>query len=108
MIGLNQTATVQRATTTQDEYGVPVETWTDVGTVRCRLIPLPYSEQAELKVLGGGQHTVASHKVLMPIYDIKIKDRLVIGTETYTVLSVEDVDRIGHHIEAQVAYVEGV
>lgn len=108
LVGLNKTATILRATYSQNEYGEPVESWREIATVPCRLQAIAFGHRAELQAMGAAHHTIASHRLFVPVTAIAPNDRVIIDNTTYIVLEAEDVDRMGHHMECHIARVEGV
>lgn len=109
MIGLNQLVSVERATETVNDLGEPVKTWTAIGTVQARIISASPLERQGMAAVAGGEHEVATHKVLFhSTADVRPGDRVAFLNEYYEILSVEDVDKMGHHKEAWAVYMEGV
>ena len=84
---LIDSCTTQRFTEgAADDYGVPVRTWADELTdIACRLVS---AKGRELKV--GAEIVVADYKLFVGSVDITEQDRIVIGSNTYEILLVED------------------
>jgi len=110
MIGLNQLVSVERATETVNDLGEPVKTWATVtAAVQARIISASPLERQGMAAVAGGEHEVATHKILFySTADVRPGDRVAFLNEYYEILSVEDVDKMGHHKEAWAVYVEGV
>lgn len=110
MIGLNQLVTIERATETTNDLGEPIKTWaTLASSVQARIITASPLERQGMSVMAGGQHEIATHKILFrSTTDVEPGDRVVFLTQKYRVLSVDDVDKMGHHKEAWATYIEGV
>ena len=109
MIGLNQLVSVERATETVNDLGEPVKTWAMVGAFQARIISASPLERQGMAAVAGGEHEVATHKVLFhSTADVRPGDRVAFLNEYYEILTVEDVDKMGHHKEAWAVYVEGV
>lgn len=109
MIGLNTACDVYRATRTENEFGEPESTWEPiVSQVACRFVLGDPARRVELKPAGGGDALQATHLVIFPPgTDVAPGDRLYWEERFYDVLSADDVDATGHHIEAYVVRLEG-
>lgn len=83
-------ATIQTVTRASDGTGGYTETWSSRTGVPCRLISA--SNQGRQGLTTGGQWQVASGWALQLRWDDSIAqgDRVVLGGDTYTVLSVDD------------------
>ena len=93
---LIDTCTVQRFSEgAPDSYGNPILTWADELTdIACRL---ESAKGRELKV--GAEIVVADYKLFVGSVDITEQDRIVIGSNTYEILLVEDYSNglASHH-----------
>lgn len=110
MIGANTVCDVYRASETVNDYGEPVLTWALlVSSVPCRFVVGDYARRVELQAVAGAQVAVATHMVLLPAdTDVVAGDRLERELKQYEVLSADDIDNVGHHIQAHVVRLEGV
>ena len=81
--------TFQERTSSQDDYGQPVETWTNVsGLVElpCRFAPTGGSEpRSREQIVTVGTHRIA----LTAVYPVATAMRAVIGNVSYNILTVE-------------------
>ena len=84
---LIDTCTSQRFTEgAADSYGNPALTWADnLVDIACRLVS---AKGRELKI--GAEIVVADYKLFVQSVDITEQDRIVIGSDTYEILLVED------------------
>lgn len=94
---LNQTATIQRATYGTDSLAGRTETWTNVGTIRCRLRALSARERPMM----GSDGTEITHRMYCSPTDITERDRVVIDGTVYEVAAVNRLPGgvAGHHYE---------
>jgi hypothetical protein len=86
---LIQSATVERMNSTEDSLGGQGNTYTALpGTIKCRIQLANYSEQ----LMSQSRGTMSTHKAwLNPDADVKYGDQLIVGTDTYRVLFVDDM-----------------
>ena len=110
MIGLNATCYIMKQSTAKNDYGEDIESFTTGTTgAACRFIQASAAERERVSLVLGGEFEVATHKVLFTGgADVETWDRLLTGTDYYKVLSVVDVDFVGHHLEVWTAKLEGV
>ena len=109
MLGLNTTCDIYRAVRTVNDYGEEIPTWsrTDHGA-KCRVVMGDYARREALQVAGGADARVATHMVVLPAdIDVAPGDRILWQGRYYDVLSADDVDGIGHHLECHVVRLEG-
>jgi SPP1 family predicted phage head-tail adaptor len=95
---LNLTASVQNSTPTIDDVGAETRAWAEVGTVSCRVRALSGTERA----MSGQRGVQVSHRIycVKPAgFSITEDHRLVVSGITYEVGYVNDVDRLGRHLE---------
>jgi hypothetical protein len=89
--GLPDLCTVKRVVLSPDGQGGYVETWATLySSVPCRLRPAPVGARTGQDV--AGQWQVASAWYLVVAYDQALAsgDRVVLGGDTYHVISVDD------------------
>ena len=82
--------TIQRSGLTPDGFGGQTETWTDDGTIWCKI-----NDQNSSEGVQAGRIAAQGSAELITPYrnDITPKERLTIESETYNIRSVVDIDR---------------
>jgi len=93
---LNSTCVIRRFTSSsKDAHGNLVKVWSDLAIdVPCRLQAIRGRETTQPV-----QVVVGTHMLFLEPRDITEKDRVVIGSDTFEVLFVEDAAGHGHHLE---------
>ena len=88
---LRQRVTVQLVSYTQNSYGEPVETWTDVGTVWADVLPARVQER--FIASGDQQLATVTHTIEMRYLDglSPVNHRLKWGTQILDIESVLDM-----------------
>lgn len=87
----NQTATVERLTTTTDSWGGPVRAWSAVTTAKCRVQPVTGVDS----IVQARPDLRISHRVYFPgSPDVQAGDRLKVDGLTLYVEVVRDIDRL--------------
>jgi hypothetical protein len=77
--------------------------------VACHFINLSPEEREALKAVAGGNAKVASHLVIFePGVTVSPKYRMKFGSDYYEVIGVANPDQMAHHLEVQVARVQGL
>lgn len=86
---LDRSITIQRATTSVDDYGTPVETWTDLVTVRAQII-----QQSTTEFIQGGARddTVKIFRSRW-IEDITTADRVLHDGELFNIKELKPIGR---------------
>ena len=82
-----------------------------VGTtgIACHFVSLSPREREALRAVGGANAKVADHLIMFEHgTTLAIQDRLKFGSDYYEVLGISDPDEMSHHIEVQVARVQGL
>ena len=88
---LDQQITVQRYTSTVDDYGVSTMTWSDVATVRAQII-----QQSTDEYLRGAQGAVDEIAVVFRvrwIEDITTADRIAFDGENFNIRELKPIGR---------------
>lgn len=86
---LDQQITVQRFTTVIDDYGTPVETWTDVATVRAQIIQASTTEFIQ----GGARDDTVMIFRTRHIEDITTADRVVYDGDEFNIKELKPIGR---------------
>ena len=86
---LDQVITVQRFTNTVDDYGTPIETWTDLVTVRAQIIQASTTEFIQ----GGARDDTVMIFRTRWIEDITTADRVVFDGENFNVKELKPIGR---------------
>jgi len=84
---LRHQITLQRKSLTPDEYGGPVETWTDVGTVWASVEPLQGRELTNAQTVNAETTTKITMRY---VSGVTAADRIVFGGRFYNLQSVID------------------
>ena len=100
---MNSQARLYRRTVADDAIGGQVETWRPTRLfIPCRVMALSLTERAMM----GSRGVDVTHRIFMrpdPIRKPNEKDKLEIGGldgVTYQIEGINDVDKMGHHIQA--------
>lgn len=109
MIGANSVCDVLERKTTTDSYGGETVTFeTHAEDVPCRFIIGKYHQRLQLKTAGASEAEVATHQVILPAdTTVEVGWGLEWKGEEYKVLSADDIDGHGHHIECHVVRLGG-
>jgi len=102
------TAVIKRAVTSVSDAGVPVQAFAAVGTVLCRVDPVPRSMDVRRGVLAEREATTTYFQLTVKWdADIVEGDQVVFASETLEITSLNDIqdDRIVKR--AVVARIEG-
>lgn len=112
MIGLNIAVDIYRPTTSRTTANEAVESLPGTATysaVAARFTAAPKTEGKRLEVEAGGEVIVVTDIVLFEAStDVQARDYIKYGGDNYRVLAVEDIDKMGHHLEAWVVHVKGM
>ena len=112
MIGLNKTGDIYRPTRAVNSTHEKVETVPATPTyasVACRITAAPRTEGKRITITDSGKATVITEVLLFEAgTDVAVNDLFKYGSDYYRVLAAEDVDQMGHHIEALAVHVKGV
>lgn len=104
---LNLTCTIQRYTSTGDEWGQPVKTWADhIIDEPCRRVEVETNDRyAEL--VQGAKVVLADFEILLEPNDITERDQVILDSETYEILRVHDMyaESDAHHTKLYVRLV---
>ncbi|NTA48028.1 phage head closure protein [Agrobacterium tumefaciens] len=86
---LDRSITVQSFTSTVNDYGTPIETWTDVATVRAQIIQ---SSTEEFLTSGATDETVIIFRTRY-FGAVAPKSRIIFEGEEYNVREVKEIGR---------------
>jgi SPP1 family predicted phage head-tail adaptor len=86
---LDRSITVQSFTNTVNDYGTPIETWTDVATVRAQIIQ---SSTEEFLTSGATDETVIIFRTRY-FGAVAPKSRILFEGEEYNVREVKEIGR---------------
>ncbi|KKN50677.1 hypothetical protein LCGC14_0630260 [marine sediment metagenome] len=85
-----------------DSYNRPTGTWDSLAAnAKCRI---QKSKGKEFKVKS--EMRLSTHTLFLQTQDVTEKDRVVISTVVYNILSVEDAAGHVHHLELELELVE--
>ncbi|MEX0404056.1 phage head closure protein [Aquibium sp. LZ166] len=87
---LDRIITIDRVTTTVDEYGTPVEGWSTVTTVRAQRVKLTTDEF--LRAFGTTSEAVAVFRI-RHMDGLTLADRVTCDGETFDLKAVEPLGR---------------
>ncbi len=87
---LDRIITVQRVTTTVNEYGTPVEGWTTVATIRAQRVKLTTEEF--LRAFGSTSEAVAVFRI-RHMDGLTLADRITCEGETFDLKGIEPIGR---------------
>jgi hypothetical protein len=88
---LNQTCTIQRYTSAEDDWGQPVKTWADyIEDEPCRVVEVE-SNDRYAEILQGAKVVLADFEVLLGPNDITERDQMILDSNTYEILRVHDM-----------------
>lgn len=86
---LDRSITVQSFTSTVNEYGTPIETWTDVATVRAQII----QSSTEEYLTNGASDTTSIIFRTRYLGTIVAKSRIIFEGKEYNVREVKEIGR---------------
>ena len=89
----DRTVTLQRATTTQNEYGEEVQAWADLGTVQAKSQPVSDGEKLSAGEVSSTLSARFTIRYDSAWADFSAKDRLVFEGETFDVWGAKPVGR---------------
>jgi SPP1 family predicted phage head-tail adaptor len=87
---LDRVITIQRFTSTVDDYGTPVETWTDVATVRAQL--LQASTEEYIRAAGATDQAVVIFRTRW-LDGVMNADRVSFDGSTYNIKETKEIGR---------------
>lgn len=87
---LDRSITIQRFTSTVDEYGTPVMTWTDVATVRAQIMQA--STEEFIRAYGASDKTVIIFRARW-LSGITNADRISYDGANYNIKEVKEIGR---------------
>lgn len=90
----NVTATRKTQATEHNTFGASKETWSGTTTIDCRIWPVKASERAMAGSVGADYTHYAVCDFSATVAE---SDRLVVGSTTYHVLTVENAAGHNHH-----------
>lgn len=97
-------AAIRRATAASDGMGGTTRTWATVATVGCRITSV--DQQTAEQEIGARLADKAGYRIAMPAgTDVRVTDRVQIGTTTYAIEAVRDrrsveVERVAYASKA--------
>ena len=107
---LNRSVVIERSTAgSNDEWGQPARTYSDLATVRARIDPQGQQRQGgEEDMTHGGGAITREFRIFMRPTDITNADMVRDGSHRYEVERVEEYDGASalHHLEVLVQLVE--
>lgn len=86
---LDRTITVQSFTSTVNEYGTPIETWTDVATVRAQII----TSSTEEFLTGGASDTTSIIFRTRYFAGVTTSSQVVYEGGNYNIREVKEIGR---------------
>ena len=113
MIGLNIKVDIHRPTSTTDTgWNVSEVAYSSIATysdVRARISTLRTEERESLQAIGINVSTTAVHRIFFDAgTDVLIKDHIKHDSKVYEVVSIEDMDKTGQHLEGFIVLWQGV
>lgn len=87
---MDRTITIQRFTSTVDDFGTPVETWTDLVTLRAQQVQT--STEEYIRGYGASDETVIVFRTWWRD-GITNADRIVYGGDTYNIDQLKEIGR---------------
>lgn len=92
----NQLVTIQRATTSRDSYGQPIQTWTTLASWRCEVRPVRGAEYfAAQQFNAETSHKLTGHY----ISGVLPTDRVLFDSRVLKIISVINVGERGRELE---------
>lgn len=112
MIGLNESVDKYRPTWAEGDEGEDVLTLPGSATasdLECRIVTVSLADKAHMEAIGIHYGEEKAYIFLFDDgTDIAVDDHLLYGSEYYRVLTAEDPDKMGHHLEVLGVHVQGV
>lgn len=87
---LDRTITLQSFTNTVDEYGTPVETWTDKATLRAQVVQS--STEEFIRAYGASDETVIIFRTRF-LAGVTNADRIVYEGENFNIKETKEIGR---------------
>lgn len=87
---LDRIITIERVTTTVDEYGAPQEGWTTVATVRAQLIQSSVEEF--IRAYGATSDTIAIFRIRY-LDGLTLADRVTYASRAYDLKEIKELGR---------------
>ena len=87
---LDREITVQRFTTTVDDYGTPVQAWVDVATVRAQLVQ--QNTEEFIRGFGASDETVVIFRIRW-LDGLTNADRVVYGGRIHNLKEIKELGR---------------
>lgn len=87
---LDRSISIQRFTNTVDEYGTPVQTWTDVATVRAQIVQ--QSTEEFIRGFGASDETVIIFRMRY-LAGVTLADRISYGGVLHNIKEVKEIGR---------------
>lgn len=87
---LDKTITLQRFTTTVDDYGTPVETWTTLATVRAQVIQA--STEEFMRAFGASTETAVIFRIRF-LDGVTLADRVDHAGKLYDIKETKEIGR---------------
>jgi SPP1 family predicted phage head-tail adaptor len=88
---LDRVVTIQRFTETQDEYGVPVQAWTTVATLRAELVSNGIQETV---VANGSNQSIEVLRTFRTRFaNVTVADRLFYEGSAFDIIDVAEIPR---------------
>lgn len=88
--GLDREITIQHFTSTVDDDGTPVQTWTDVATVRAQIVQ--QSTEEFIRGFGASDETVIIFRTRW-LGGITNADRIVYGGQNHNIKETKEIGR---------------
>lgn len=90
---LDRRITIQRVTTTRDEFNAPVEAWTDLTTVWASYEPVKDGERYRAGERAAEISARFQIRYSPTVADVTPTDRLVFDRRTYAITHVKEIGR---------------
>lgn len=100
----NRSAKIQSVTQTADGVGGYTETWSTRATIPCRTRQLTENERVQY----AKETTIRLERLYCDPVTITTRDRIVIGSDVFDVLSVDDPHHMGLFLQVDMEFREGV
>ena len=102
---LDKRITLQNRSSTLDDYGQPVNTWSNLATVWANIKPLTGREKAQMQMVDAmftHRVTIRYNESFMPPTTVdawRISYETPSGTRIFNITSAQDVDEARQHIQ---------
>lgn len=90
---LDRRLTIERFTTTRDEFNDPVETWATLAEVWASKEDVRDTERVAAQEVGAAITTRFQIRWSNDVADVNPKDRLVCEDKTYAIVAVKEIGR---------------